>query len=588
MSINFVVLYVLNSVGIRPSFLPYALVLLAVSVVVIGRNKITLIEIFRVNITPVLSVLPATGLSLYLWATSFWNYNFAAANQDAFNHNFWIARIAQVNSVLAVDSFVGSPLQPLGTGSGFYPFSWHSAVAVAHSVGAVPIPILSLAATIVLWGVVLPLGLTALAAEIAPRLKFLGLIASILVQLYPLVPGVPMSWGSMTSTVGIALLPLGFLLVIIAFEKISVFSVLLAIFTFISFIFIHTPAAATLGVLAVSSSVTYWQKFNARILVRFLLAIAACMVPILFVFRSYIFSSDDEIRALWGAVYPFWDTAIGSFILQNVNVPNSPIILTFLLIVGVVYIGYSRFSPALLFGTFGIFIVYLISGAPNGFLNSLRVITTPWYASYERTAWVAVPFFALISAFPLCALFETKSIKRWPQRIIGLALAALVLAGVFNQQVGATKTQLSKGPLVSAVVGKQDRPLLQRLKRMLQEDEIVYTFSNDGSTYAFMYEGILTTSGQTYNRSGEMSPLLEALNNNIRSICSSPEAQEAITVEKIGAFIFGGRLLGWGPPGWQRNEIESLRGLKLIDSGQFLYVAVPDVQSCGNDNDQDL
>jgi IS1 family transposase len=581
-SANFVLLYSLNFIGIRPSFSFYALVLGVGSLVVLVRNSQEVLLALKANLFPMAAVLPAAAISFYLWATSFSEYNFVAANQDSFNHNLWIARIAQVHSVMASDSFVGSPLQGLGTGTGFYPFSWHSAVAVAHSVGAVPIPILSLATTIILWAVALPLGLAALATEIAPRMKFLGLVAGVLVQLFPLVPGVPMSWGSMTSTIGISFLPIGFLLVMIAFERRDVFASLLAMFAFVSLIFIHTPAAATLGVLTVSAFPAYLRRFNTRLLVKFALAALASMIPILILFRSYIFDDRDDIKMLWGAVFPFWDSAIGAFVTSSVNVPNAPVILSLLFFLGIGFVAYLRITPALLLGTFGIFVIYLISGAPSGVLNDLRIITTPWYASYERTAWVAVPFIALIAAFPICALFESTSKTDRLQKTVGIAVALLLVAGVVRQQVDATTTQLSKGPLLSEVIGKRDRPLLQRLKSTLKDDEIVYSFANDGSTYAFMYEGILVTAGKTYNRDGENSVLLEALNNNIGSICESSQAQEAIKSEKIAAFIFGGRLLGWGPPGWQKKDIEALGGLRLVDSGQYLYVAVPDLSNCVN------
>jgi hypothetical protein len=579
-STNFVLLYILNFIGIRPSLSFYALVIGLGSLVVLVRNCQMVFSAFKASLLPIVAVIPSMTICFYIWVTSFSEYNFVAPNQDAFRHNFWIARIAQIHSVLATDSFVGSPLQGLGTGTGFYPLSWHSAVAVAHSVGAVPIPALSLATTIILWGVALPLGLTALATEIAPRMKFLGLVAGVLVQLFPMVPGVPMSWGSMTSIIGISFLPIGFLLVIIAFERRDVFSSLVAMFAFVSLIFIHTPAAATLGVLTVSAFPAYLRQFNTRLLIKFAFAALVSMIPILILFRSYIFGGNDEIKTLWGAVFPFWDHAIGSFVTSSVNVPNSPVVLSLLFFLGVGFVAYLRINPALLLGLFGIFTVYLISGAPSGFLNELRFLTTPWYASYERTAWVAVPFIALIAAFPICALFQSPAESSRIKNTLGIVVALLLLTGVVRQQVDATTTQLSKGPLLSEVVGKNDRLLLQRLKETLKEDEIVYTFANDGSTYAFMYEGILVTAGETYNRDGEKSVLLEALNNNIHSICASPQAQEAIASEKIAAFIFGGRLLGWGPPGWKKKDIEALGGLRLVDSGQYLYVAVPDLGNC--------
>jgi hypothetical protein len=241
---------------------------------------------------------------------------------------------------------------------------------------------------------------------------------------------------------------------------------------------------------------------------------------------------------------------------------------------------YRKYSLWLFAGLFGVFFVYLTSGAPSGILTSLRIYTAPWYASYERTAWVAVPFFALISAVPIAALADTFSSKKLGLKAMGAMLAVVLLFTVVRQQYQPTITQLKKGPTLSEVVGKNDGPVLQRLKKRLKKDEIVFTFANDGSSYAFMYEGIPTTKGTSYNRFGQSSDLIAALNRDIRSICSSPEARKAITEEKIGAFVFGDRLLGWGPPGWQPADIRALPGLQVVDSGEHLTVAVPLLGSC--------
>jgi hypothetical protein len=191
-----------------------------------------------------------------------------------------------------------------------------------------------------------------------------------------------------------------------------------------------------------------------------------------------------------------------------------------------------------------------------------------------------VPFFALISAVPIAAIADKFSSRKLVLKAVGGALACALLFTVIHQQLQPTINQLKKGPELSEVVGKSDRPMLQRLKKRLKKDQIVFTFANDGSTYAFMYEGILTTAGLTYNRTGQASDLIAALNRDIRSICSSPQARQAIKQEKIGAFVFGDRLLGWGPPGWQPAEIRALPGIRVVDSGLHLTVAIPDLGSC--------
>ena len=187
---------------------------------------------------------------------------------------------------------------------------------------------------------------------------------------------------------------------------------------------------------------------------------------------------------------------------------------------------------------------------------------------------------ALVSAVPIAYIANNFSVRKLGPQVVGGVFALILLFMVVNQQMRPTINQLKKGPELSEVVGKSDRPMLSRLKTLLKEDEIVFTFANDGSTYAFMYEGILTTAGLSYNRFGQPSDLIAALNRDIRSICSSPAAKQAITQEKIGAFVFGDRLLGWGPPGWQAADIRALPGLRVVDSGEHLTVAVPNLGSC--------
>ena len=576
----YVTLYVLNFVGIRPSLFVYGGLLSVLTAVATFRLN-QKYKFFRMSdFRTVLAVIPASVVSLIIWSTSYSKYNFVGPNQDAFNHNFWIARIIQVRSVLAADSRIDSPLQSLDSGHGFYPFAWHSAVAVASSLMRVPSPVLSLASIFLIWGIALPFGLGALAREWAPQAKYLGFIAGLLVQFYPLVPGVPMGWGSLTTCVGIALLPTSLFICIIAMKEKTVITALGAMASFIGMIFIHTPEAATLGVLLVCASPLLFKGLKKSSIVWLFGIGLVCMAPILILFRSFIFVDTYPLRLLFGAPHPSWESAIGSFITMGVNVPMTLGVLTLLFIVGVAMSSYRGYGSWLSCGLFGLLMVYLTSGAPSGILVELRIFTAPWYASFERTAWVVVPFFALFAAVPLSALVQKVDKKNIPAGLMSFALIVLLSISIFQQQFQTTVDQLTKGPEVAEVVGKRDRPMLQRLKTQLKDDEIVLTFANDGSSYGFMDEQLPVTAGYSYNRNGKPSNLLSRLYKDIRRICSSPKAQQAIREENIGAIIFGDTLLGWGGENWSRPEIRKLGGIRVTDFGQHLTVAVPDLDSC--------
>jgi hypothetical protein len=525
------------------------------------------------------TVLPATCLGVAIWQRAYSGFVFLAANHDAFNHNRFIYRIAITGSALTKDALIVSPFQNLGVGGGFYPLAWHSWVAIWSSTTRLSVPVASLLSVIFIWSFVLPLGLVALARIWAPNLRHLGLIAAVLSQVYPLVPGVPMTWGSMTSVVGVAFLPVSLAAGVYMLRETRKIMLALLMVVPATLFFIHTPEALSLLVLLTAVVLTELRNFSRIILRSIALGLTAFVVPLLYVFRETIFFNSSSLKTLWGAAHPSWELAFGSFFMVNVNAQAGFTILSLLFIVGLLAASSFEKEKWMVIGTFFLFLVFLTSGAGTGLLSHFRILTSPWYASYERTLWVVVPFAALMSAYPLAKILPSNLMfGRATKTVSSIGFCALTIL-VMQEAVGPTISKIRSGPSVSAYIGQGDLDVIEDLDDVLGLKKIAISYEADGSTYGYMYKGLRVTSGSPLNSQGVVSDSLSTIYQNIGDLCSSEAAKDAFSTERVGAVMFGKRGV-WGQTIWTDSDIRRLPGLKTISTGEFLVLTVPDFTKC--------
>ncbi len=579
LSVNYVLLSTLNVVGIRPNLVVFGAVLAVATVALqfrVGAPSLAELKVLAKETSP---ILPAMVIGAAIWRQAFAGYLFVAPNQDALNHNRWIARIAEVGSALTPDSNIDSPLQKLGTGTGFYPFAWHTTVAVASKVSALAVPAASLISVALFFVVVLPAGLNALAKVWSPQTRHLGAIAGVLVQLYPLVPGAPLSWGSMSSCVGIAMLPAGVVTSAYMLRDSSRVWTLAAAVTAVTLFFVHTPEAATLAVLVLVQFLTMGGARLQKNLPRVLLGVAVFAIPAMWIFRNYIFTDRSSLTALFGAPEPFWAKAIGSFFAMNINVTLGFSVLSILFVVGLIVAAHDSRDRWMAYGVLALFLVYLISGSGTGFLNHFRIFTAPWYASYERTLWVLVPFAALISAYAIARLLPSNIHTGLLNKVVFGAVAALLLVVVVFQQVGRTVNQIRSGPARSAMIGPNDLGLIEESRALIGTDEIALSFQADGTIYPYVYEGVKVTAGLALDRDGKPSDGVQTIMKDLGHLCSSAAAKSAFDSEHVAAVFLAKRGV-WGAPLWTESEARSLEGLDVVRDGDLLILLVPNFAEC--------
>ena len=222
--------------------------------------------------------------------------------------------------------------------------------------------------------------------------------------------------------------------------------------------------------------------------------------------------------------------------------------------------------------------MYLIAGSNAEPLVSLRTLTVPWYGSYERTAWVAVPFLALLAALPLSYLTAHVG-RRGLVGALSVCLASMLLAAQGWQGATATLGELRKGVAENQLTGPGSRRVFQDAASLASDRQIILTEPGDGSAYAYMYDRVPVTNGP-YDLEGRPNEDLRVLLAGLRDLCSIPAAQQILESEGVSGFLIGTREFAWSPPAWTETEIEHMTGVDLVVRNEDLFLLKPALNEC--------
>ena len=83
-----------------------------------------------------------------------------------------------------------------------------------------------------------------------------------------------------------------------------------------------------------------------------------------------------------------------------------------------------------------------------------------------------------------------------------------------------------------------------------------------------------------YNKNGQQSDFLDAINRHLKSLCDYPAARAAFKEERVAGIIFGEKKFENAGTSWPLSEVEKIRGLKVVAHGTYLTIAKPDFSAC--------
>ena len=583
---NWALIFSLNLVGIRPNLAWLAALLLvatAVATPFAARGFVT----WRTLRTLAWQVAAVVAIAAAIWAYAYRGFLFFAPNEDAFWHNLWIRRIADSGSVLWSDFFTRSPLTPVGHGipdltavltSAGYPPGWHATMGPAIALTGASVPQATLTVTVAFWCIALTFGLFALARVWAPSRRHLGFIAACTAQAMPLVPGLPVSWGAMPSIVGIALLPGAFACALLAVRGGDWRLRVAAVAAALGIALVHTPEAATLLVVGGACLVVDGLQRRAWVF-----AVAAAVV-VSALYGAWFYglqvAKPDLYRLLaeQKGRYELRE-GIDLFVSMSVHTPHVDRLLPAFLIGGVALAILMRERLFLPVGVLVAGLIFLASAAPTPFFAQFRELTFPWYASYERTAWVAVPFVALLAAYPAALVLSERKRVRASYRPLIMAIGLVLAVAVVVRGVPYTIDNLRVGPEANQTPGPGAQAVFDAARKLRAGDGMFLSYPGEGGIYAYAFAGVPVSNG-ALGRDGTGEEPLARLLADPALVCSDPAVQEALERNRIRGIIIGDEATAWGGAIRTPQSVAAIRGWRILQSGGGLFLIVPDPKRC--------
>jgi hypothetical protein len=578
LGVNYATVCMLNLVEFHLPLELIACAFLALSIVLVFLTLQLGSQLLKVNFNTIIVICSTSFLSIYVWTKAYSGYLFVAPNTDGRHHNFYVARIMEIASALPKDVLVPSPLSPMGIANDFYPLAWHTVVAVPAALFNVPSAPATMVSALVFWAVVMPIGILRLAKLFRHEAYFLGPIAALLSQVIPLVPGIPMSWGAFPSVIGIALLPGALYLVVLAGREVTTWSALLALVVIIVLMLVHPPEAFSVLLLTPLVVIAVLLRHPSRRIFSFLGG-GAALICLMMAFQWDLISRKFAgLEENVGAVATF-DHLISSFLQMNMNTGFEQVTFAVLMIGGLI-IGRQSTKWNWLGLTFFLFlVVYLASGAAGAPLGSFRFLALPWYTSYERTLWVCVPIAVIYVANCFEGLLNSVRTSNWKLSVLAIPLTLVIATNLLSSLTPAAISILRKGPFDNEIVAKEDFGVFERAALVQGETGIIYSEVNQGSIYAYVYDGVRVTNGN-FGRNGLYSDYVTRINTGLRSICGDLVAQESFGKEEVKAVLLSTRNAGWEGSVWTREEIRTLPGFQVASEGKYSYLLVPNFGSC--------
>lgn len=582
-SINYLFLFTLNSfeffIDLNAVFVIYVLV--SVVSLFLGRKSLRVTSLNQIwyLIVPFLTLIT----SGFNWMKSYQGYNWIAPNADGYAHNLYISRIMELNSVIGDHVFSLSPMDKdysLQSYFFFYPLGWHASVAPAAEFFSIPAPTIALSSTLVYWSFVMPLGLIALSMLWFKSGINIGIAAALISQTIPLVPGVPMTWGAMASVIGVSLIPSTLILASCLKTQFTLKLFLFSLFCLAGAFFVHPSEAIYVGVLFAAVTAQYLLTGSALVK-RVMTVFATICIAICVLFWSKITQQLSTMSDLMGAADRTVNETIGSFLTLSVNTSSNQLSIGLLLLLGIYFLRNESVHSHAQLALIVAFLIYLFSGANIWPIDDLRILTVPWYASYERTSWQLVPVASLIAAVPFGIVaknFSSQMVGHFAKYGFSLIVFFLFVMQITSGITGHT-AQIKKGLRDNQIAGPGSRTLFDIAENLQKDNSYYLTVRGDGSAYAYMFNGVNVSNGP-YNIQGKPDASIEKILNNVNAVCKIPNLGGILLQEKVDGVIIGTRRYAWETAPYSKYQVRKFEGFDIIQESEDLMFLKFNLAKC--------
>lgn len=535
--VSFGLLYAAGLASSRMSLAPASAVLwlstllvLAVLAIELYRHRLSLRAGLSLRAVRVGRPAPAVALSWVLlagavvlgvhqWRT-FMATMLVPVGWDAMHHGLFTTQILRFHTMNPARILSSDVLGSRDGAKTFYPLAFNLVSAAIHSATGIPVSKVMLASTPAIAGVLMPVGVFALAREVDPRRHLVAGLSAIAATL-PLLLYTIVTTGRVTGTLAVALVPGCALLLVAQRDRLNLRSGLLAVLALTGMLGLHTSEMPTAVLLAValSSAVSLRERRIGQFW-RWLvwLAIGGAVVAALAVLL--------EPNVL-GLV-----TQRNNEIAQPVPQPASAALHS-------IEVSVARWFPLVIIGCLatllprwraylGTAVTLLLAGGIYFFIAEgvggvWPTLAIPWYGEPGRMSWDLVVLAVIPAGIGLAAIADAvwfvaspfvrwvtspvgpigdrdeprwrSAAVAWSAPVLGVLASLLLVVGVALPQVSST------GRLVSRIAGPVDNDSLAAYRFLAahvgRDQHVLDDYRSDGSMWMYIDYGVAPLFGNS-------------------------------------------------------------------------------------------
>lgn len=441
-------------------------------------------------------LLMGIAFGLTIWVIGIRDTAAVPPNRDSGHHGFYVARIANEETVASDHVIVSDPITE--EHYGYYPLGLHASAALGHRITGTPISELLTGWVILFATVSYPLGLFVLARRLAPdRLLLPGFVA-LAAPLFGMFPYKFMLWGGLTVVVSVALLPVAIALVLEAVATRSLTVAALAGLVAFGVSMVNLSQGLLLAIVAAVLVVGRWLTRTGRVewrrqIVALVVAAGTTVVLALPTLADAAQGAADR-KAIYEPNNFLFGDAVREVFTGAVFAPKQ-VGLYFVALAGFAIAMFRRQFVAWAVAGLVVVFIFLVSATPS--LQGLRELSAPWYHSPDRTSGNTVPFVTMFVGVALDAIavwVATRVRGRELVRAGALAGSVAVVGGtclvlsLHSARVSKLVVQRAYTELTPTQQGDLDA--MKVLSQINQSGSAVLNQEQDGSLWMYALDGL--------------------------------------------------------------------------------------------------
>jgi hypothetical protein len=420
-------------VDVMSPLVPVSVIALVVGVAVARRRHVAWAGLTptRADVLDLVILAAVCGIAVYAWVRARGG-DLLLPNYDAMNHSLFVRRIVEEGTLDPSRIVVQDPTTET-TVANYYPLSLHFLSAHVVEWGTLSIPTTLFLITAFTAGVMWPIGMYALTRALLPW-RWAPVVSAAFASTAIQFPYKPISWGGLTTIVGISLMPAVIALCLLCL-RMGQFSVPALGLSVGSLFVVHNTQLVAAAIFTVTLGCAFvltretWRGLTIR---DGLLFVATALGPTITILPDL--ASGAEERATIPSYFGDVASVIGQTMTVSMNSERSTVIPLVLVLAGCAVAFAARVGRSVFVAYAVVVALVLVASLDEWWTSPFHPLVIPWYAQYERVAYnlvIPVSLFgaiAVVGGGQMLATRVTGLSNRHRHLLVNGTYAALLIA----------------------------------------------------------------------------------------------------------------------------------------------------------------